>query len=95
MNLLGWLRRHDRQPLDTPTRGEFDALTHRVVALDEVQLHRELEWTELRDQLTRQLGRMAAYDQRARARADGQSDNGTASLRELLAVKYPKLLGGD
>lgn len=95
MNLLGWLRKRDRRPGDTPTRAEFAALTARLEALDAVQLQRELEWTEIRDQLTRQLGRMAAYAQRDRARRDGESDNGTASLRELLAVKYPKLLGGE
>jgi hypothetical protein len=90
VNLLGWLRKRERLPGDTPTRAEFDALTARLEALDDVQLKREMDWKEIRDQLKRYLSRAAAYEQRARQREEGEHDPTTAAL---LALKFPNNRG--
>jgi hypothetical protein len=97
MNLLGWLRKPDRDPARYVTRAEYDELLGAVHELDRVQVARELEWQNLRDQLKRQLGRLAAYKQREDAKnaAEGEEERGgPASLRELLHAKYPKLSNG-
>lgn len=88
--LLDWLRKRRNAPGDTVTRAEFDALTARMEALDEVQLTREMAWKEIRDQLKRYLSRAAAYEQRARDREEGTTDR---TLDHLLAIKFPRAGG--
>lgn len=91
MRVLGWLRRHDQNAGDHPSRAEFDALLKRVEALDEVQLSRELAWKEIRDQISRYLSRAAALEQRARQRESNGGDEASDHLVAVLRAKYPKL----
>lgn len=88
--LLGWLRKRERGPGDIPTRAEFDALTKRLEALDELQILRETTFVELTTQLRRQLGRLAAYKQRDEA---GGAEDGQLDVRDLVRLKYPKIGG--
>lgn len=89
MKLLGWLRRRDLDPARYVTRAEFEGLEKAFQALDHVQLERELELKGLRDQIRRMLGRMDAHKQRDDEKEGRGSE--TATLRELLRSKYPRI----
>lgn len=56
------------------------ALTHRLEALESMQLQRDLQWHETRDQISRHLKRIAAIDQRRRMAGDDPDQDDTLDL---------------
>jgi len=66
-------------------------LSRRVASLEDIQLRRELEWTETRDKLLRYLKRLQELDRRQGGTEVGPSWK--ESRQRLMAAKFPKREG--
>lgn len=89
MGLLSWWRR-TRQARIASLVQEVFALKARVTELEEVQLRREVEWRETKDQVLRHLKRINAVKQHedAREAASQSGDHERPPVAAVLAAKY-------
>jgi len=91
--LRGFLKRLlrlDRPPVGYLCPPETVALLEaRLVALEEIQTRRELEWQETKEQLDRYLRRLTAREQRQRERDEAAEPTGKPDVARLLGMKFP------
>lgn len=66
-------------------QGEVQALQGKIEALEALQLDREVQWTEAKDQIFRHMKRVQAIRQHA-----SEPDTGAELRNQLIARKFPK-----